>query len=139
MTYVLDTNIITALLKDNEKVKQKSKKAIEDGKNILINGISYYEVKRGLLAINAPKKLMQFETLCREFGLIFLDTQDIFEMAADIYVQLQKKGQLVGDEITGDADILIASIVKCKKFILVSDNTKHFNRIGGLLLENWLT
>lgn len=53
MTYVLDTNIITAILKGNERIKQIAQRVMLEGKEIFINGISYYEIKRGLLAINA--------------------------------------------------------------------------------------
>jgi len=132
MTYVLDTNIITAILKGNEKVEKRTQKTILDGKRIFINAISYYEIKRGLLAANATAQLKRFELLCREFGLVLLDTQYIFDRAAEIYANLQRRGELVED-----ADILIASVVSFRNFILVSDDT-DFNRIQELKIENWL-
>jgi tRNA(fMet)-specific endonuclease VapC len=132
MTYVLDTNIITAILKGNKKVEKRTQKTILDGKRIFINAISYYEIKRGLLAANATAQLKRFELLCREFGLVLLDTQYIFDRAAEIYANLQRRGELVED-----ADILIASVVSFRNFILVSDDT-DFNRIQGLKIENWL-
>jgi tRNA(fMet)-specific endonuclease VapC len=132
MTYVLDTNIITAILKGNEKVKKAVQQAEIEGKEIFINGISYYEIKRGLLVKNATKQLKIFDQICREFGLVLLDTKDIFNSAAEIYANLQQRGELVED-----ADILIASVVIFRNFILVSDDT-DFNRIQGLKIENWL-
>ncbi|HAW50513.1 TPA: VapC toxin family PIN domain ribonuclease [bacterium] len=132
MTYVLDTNIITAILKGDEKVKKITQRAELEGKKVFINGISYYEIKRGLLATNATVQLKRFELLCREFGLVLLDTQYIFDRAAEIYANLQRRGELVED-----ADILIASVVSFRNFILVSDDT-DFNRIQGLKIENWL-
>lgn len=103
-----------------------------EGKEIFINGMSYYEIKRGFLAANATTQLRKFELLCKEFGLVFLDTQNIFDRAAEIYADLKQRGKLIGD-----ADILIASIVNFRNFILVSDDT-DFNRINGLKIENWL-
>lgn len=132
MTYVLDTNIITAILKKDEKVTKKAQKIKIEGKKIFINAISYYEIKRGLLATDATAQLKRFEGLCREFGLVLLDTQDIFDRAAEIYANLQRRGELVED-----ADILIASVVSFRNFILVSGDT-DFNRIQGLKIENWL-
>lgn len=132
MTYVLDTNIITALLRGNNKVKKRAEDIVLEGKRIFINAISYYEIKRGLLAANATAQLRRFESLCREFGLVFLDDQNIFDKAAEIYANLQHRGQLIED-----ADILIASIVNFRNFILVSNDT-DFNRIQGLNRENWL-
>lgn len=132
MTYVLDTNVVTAILKGNEKVKKMAQKSRLEGKEIFINAISYYEIKRGLLAKNATKQLKRFELLCREFGLVLLDTQFIFDRAAEIYANLKQRGELIED-----ADILIASVVNFRNFILVSDDT-DFNRIQGLKIENWL-
>ncbi|MDO9593166.1 MAG: type II toxin-antitoxin system VapC family toxin [Erysipelotrichaceae bacterium] len=132
MTYVLDTNIITAILKGNEKVKKRTQNTILYGKRIFINAISYYEIKRGLLAANATAQLKRFELLCREFDLVLLDTQYIFDRAAEIYANLRRRGEPVED-----ADILIASVVSFRNFILVSDDT-DFSRIQGLKIENWL-
>jgi tRNA(fMet)-specific endonuclease VapC len=132
MKYVLDTNIITAILKGDEKLNQKIKKSILDGESILINAISYYEIKRGLLAINATTKLKNFEFFCNSFGLLLLDTLSIFDIAAEIYSDLRNRGKPIKD-----ADILIASIVIFNDFVLVSNDT-HFIRIQNLKLENWL-
>lgn len=132
MTYILDTNIITAILKGNEKVKKRTQEVIMDGKEIFINGISYYEIKRGLLAANATVQLGKFDLLCKKFGLILLNTVSIFDEAAKIYANLKQKGKLIGD-----ADILISSIVKTGDFILVSNDT-DFNRIRDVRIENWL-
>jgi len=41
--------------------------------------------------------------------------------------------------IVDNFDILIASIVLDNDGILVTNNTEHFNRIGKLRIENWMT
>lgn len=132
MKYVLDTSIITAILKDNERVKERVQKLQLEGREILINGISYYEIKRGLLAINATARLTKFELLCKIFGVVLLDERNIFDIASEIYSDLKQKGLLIED-----ADILIASVALHKGFILVSGDS-DFNRIPNLKLENWL-
>jgi tRNA(fMet)-specific endonuclease VapC len=129
---VLDTNIITAILKGDKTLKRKIEKNIIDGESIFINAISYYEIKRGLLAINATAKLKEFEFFCNRFGLLLFDTSSIFDIAAKIYSNLKKRGKLIKD-----ADILIASVVIFRNFILVSGDA-HFDRIQMLKVENWL-
>ena len=52
MNCVLDTNIITAVMKDHEQAKQKLQEMAFHGRDVFINAISYYEIKRGLLAKN---------------------------------------------------------------------------------------
>lgn len=132
MIYVLDTNIISAILKGNEKVKNKAQSVIWEGKRVFINALSYYEIKRGLLAANATTKLRKFESLCNIFGLVFFNNQYIFDKAAEIYVYLKCNGKLLED-----ADILIASLSISSNFILVTNDT-DFDRIQELKVENWL-
>jgi tRNA(fMet)-specific endonuclease VapC len=134
MNYVLDTNIITAILKDNEIVKERMTKAVLAGDEIFVSGISYYEIKRGLLAANAIRQLNLFIQFCTKFTVLLFDSMPIFDEAAEIYAHLQKTGALIED-----ADILIASLVKFKDFILVTNNIAHFHRIHGLKTENWLS
>lgn len=57
MIYVLDTNVISALLKGNEWIKNKAQQVVLQGDETGTNAISYYEIKRGLLAINARRQL----------------------------------------------------------------------------------
>jgi tRNA(fMet)-specific endonuclease VapC len=46
--------------------------------------------------------------------------------------ELRRKGQLIGD-------LLIASVAVSNNLTLVTNNTRHFERISELSLENWLT
>jgi tRNA(fMet)-specific endonuclease VapC len=43
-----------------------------------------------------------------------------------------KTGRLIDD-----IDILIAGIALSNNLVMVTDNTEHFKRIGGLKVENW--
>ena len=38
----------------------------------------------------------------------------------------------------GHADLLIASIALANKAVLVTRNRKHFEKIPGLIIENWV-
>jgi len=132
MNYTLDTNMISALMRDNIRVKKKLRDAVFDGKEVSINGISYYEIRRGLLAANASKKLKVFDVFCRRFRVLLLDNQEIFDRASKIYADLRKRGKLLPD-----ADILIAAMTLTQNLILVSADS-HFSRIDSLAVENWL-
>lgn len=133
MIYIIDTNIITAIMKDDKNVKRRAQEAILKGDDIFINGISYYEIKRGLLSNDARKKSHIFDELCKLYDLVLLDNLSIFNKAAEIYAELTRKGEQIED-----ADILIASIAHTGNFTLVSDNVAHFNRIQDLNIENWI-
>ncbi len=55
------------------------------------------------------------------------------QMAADIYADLRRKGELIGD-----ADMLIAASALVHGLGVVTNNEEHFERIAGLYMENWL-
>ena len=63
--YALDSNIVSFYLRGNQTVIENIEKAIGEDHSIVITPIAYYEVKRGLLLIDAVKqiKLKQFEVL----------------------------------------------------------------------------
>jgi tRNA(fMet)-specific endonuclease VapC len=55
-------------------------------------------------------------------------------LAGDILARLRKKGQMIGLD-----DILISATALNHDLVLVSGNTRHFSKIDGLKVENWLT
>lgn len=131
-TFTLDTNIVTYLLKGIKSIDALLKAELRKGNTIVINPITYYEVCRGLISINAESKLQTFKEMCELFGIIKLTTEDL-DIASNIYSILKTSGQLVED-----ADILIASMCIRNKITLVTNNQKHFSRIEGLNAVNWI-
>lgn len=103
------------------------------GNNVFINGISYYEIKRGLLLNDAHRQMNFFERICIQFDLLFLDRVKIFDTAAEIWADLKENGLTIED-----ADILIASVAHSMNSVLVTDNIKHFENIEDLTVENWI-
>nr|WP_255327329.1 PIN domain-containing protein [Synechocystis sp. PCC 7509] len=94
--------------------------------------ISYYEIKRGLLAINATNKLSAFNEFCRKYNVVLLDDLQIIEKASEIHADLKRKGTPIQD-----ADILIAATAIVKSLILVS-NDSDMLRVVGVTVEDWL-
>jgi len=127
----LDTNIITAFLKDDSGVVTKVSEYLDVFDNLSINIISYYEILRGLIDLGNRIKLRKFEEFMQENELISLRKETI-QKAAEIYAYLKKRGNLIED-----ADILIASIALVENLVLVTDNIRHFERVKGLQIENW--
>lgn len=130
--YLLDTNIVTAYLKRHPVVRQRIRDAEPAGHPVRLNAVSYYETKRGLLAIGAHRQLAAFERLWRVLGIVMID-QAVLDRAAELYAELRASGQLIED-----ADLLIAAIALVHDMTLVTHNTAHFTRITGLQVDNWL-
>lgn len=128
--YTLDTNVVAAVLRGEARVMSRLEAAISAGNLVTINAMSYYETRRGLLPKHSRKR-MRFDTLKQEAGILELDEAGL-DIAATIYQRLRRSGTLIED-----ADILIAAIALANDATLVTRNTKHFERIEELKLENW--
>jgi predicted nucleic acid-binding protein len=129
--YAIDSNIISFCLRGNAVVIANVEKAINTGNSIVIPPLVYYEVKRGLMLINATKKLKEFDALCQLFPVGELGNY-LLDESVNIYVQERKAGRN-----TEDADIFIATFCINNNYILVTDNIKHFNNINNLHVINW--
>lgn len=128
----MDTNIITAFLKGNPAVVNQVTQYINEHGSLSISVISYYEILRGLKAIGSKKKLQAFDRFINDCEVEELGIS-VIGKAADIYVKLKTHGELVED-----ADILIAATAMDKGLVVVTDNERHFKRIKGLEIGNWL-
>ncbi|BBD61100.1 PilT protein [Nostoc sp. HK-01] len=67
MGYLLDTNIVSASLKQNIQIGLKITEIRRQGEFLAISGITYYEIQRGLLSSNAIKKLALFQQFCQDY------------------------------------------------------------------------
>ena len=130
--YLLDTNIITALLKKNEKVNRELDKISSQEQEVFISCITFYEIKRGLLYAKATRQLSEFEQLCKKYKVVLLDDLQIIEKAAELHADLKRKGTPIQD-----ADVLIAATAIVKGLILVS-NDSDMLRVVGVTVEDWI-
>ena len=128
----LDTNIITAFLKNDLRVVQKVSDYLEFFEKLTINIISYYEILRGLKDLGNEEKLKMFDDFIQENELVSIRKETV-EKAAEIYAYLKKEGNLIED-----ADILMASTAIVEDLVLITNNIKHFKRVKSLRIDNWI-
>ena len=107
--------------------------ALLEGRQVSLNAISYFETRRGLLAVKALRQMQAFERLWRKLGIVMIDRLALDE-ASRLYADLRAKGQLIED-----ADLLIAAVSLRNDLALVTHNTSHFSRISGLQLVDWIS
>ena len=135
-TYALDTNTISYFLRGEGNVDEHFQKEIIDANNAYaVPHIVIYEIKRWLL----DKPTKQNQAFAQEFDALFHCVKEAAEMpfqiwkkAAEIYISLKQKGQLIGD-----ADILIAAYCLVNGYTLVTSNEDDFARIENLRIVNW--
>jgi tRNA(fMet)-specific endonuclease VapC len=131
VSYLLDSNIVSYILKRNVIVDQKFREVRRLKQDVFISCITYYEVKRGLLAINATRQLAEFNKFCQTYKILLIDDLEIIELACEIYVDLQRRGFTIQEQ-----DIFIAATAIARGLILVS-NDSDLLRVEGLSLDNW--
>ena len=131
MSYMLDTNIcIYAMKKKPEKVLQRLKEEINDG--VCISSITLAELEYGMKHSSNPAKNEQ--ALLR--FLLPFDVLPFGAAAASEYGEIRAYLQKAGTPI-GAMDMLIAAHAKSEDIVLVTNNTREFERVVGLELENW--
>jgi PIN domain nuclease of toxin-antitoxin system len=67
----LDTNIITAFLKNDLRVVKSITNYLETFDKLTINVISYYEILRGLKHLGSEEKLKRFEDFIEDNELVW--------------------------------------------------------------------
>ena len=127
----LDTDTLSYFLSGNPSVVDKMSEAIYNNEQICLTNINVYEFLKGLRYKSMKNEEQEFSDFLKNVAVFSLD-DDTVQIAADIYADLRKLGISIGD-----ADILIAAIVITNKGKLITNNTRHYNNINGLIIENW--
>jgi tRNA(fMet)-specific endonuclease VapC len=129
---LVDTDILSAVMRQNPIVLPHARKYLAGQSGFTISVITKYEIERGLKARSALKQQAVFEELCRRSVVVPVDN-DVADRASSIYAHLVSRGELIGD-----ADILIAATAIVHQIGLVTNNRRHFDRVPGLQVENWM-
>lgn len=130
MKYLLDTNICIFLMKNLPEVVEKRQKNRQLG--IAVSSITIAELLFGVYKSDRIEKneiaLSQFLTEVEE---IVFDSN-----AADSYGRIKAHLQRQGTPI-GNMDTLIAAQALTSGLILVTNNTREFERVPKLVIEDW--
>ncbi|MBI5750336.1 MAG: PIN domain-containing protein [Nitrospinae bacterium] len=132
MKYILDTDICIYWLKGIASIKNKIE--LVGLQNINTTIITVAELYHG--AFYSEKIKDNLETI--EKFVRVIKPLPITKNSAKKFGRIKSILKVRG-EIIDNFDILIASIVFDNNGILVTNNTEHFNRIGKLRIENWMT
>lgn len=131
MAYLIDTDILIFSLRGNPSVQSNFKKNESIPKALSI--ISFGELLVGAKKSVKPETNLALVYRLRVlFPIIQIDVP-IMELFSDLKVRMQANGRIIDD-----MDLLIASTAMTLNYTLVTNNSKHFSKVNGLKLENWL-
>lgn len=129
--YLLDTNIISDIIRNPFGPAARRVEEI-DPKEICTSIVVAAELRYGCAKKGSAKLSAKVESLLGTVTIV------PFDMPADVrYGRIRAELEAVGQTI-GLNDMLIAAHACALDLTLVTDNTREFQRIQGLKLENWL-
>ena len=134
MKYVLDTNIVSALMANDKRVHERLRGL--PPKDVAIPQPALAEIAFGVerLVSSKRKQLLRdgFEAIRREIPQLGWTT-NVTDAFATIKAGLEKSGRLIED-----FDVAIAAHALAHGAVLVTANSKHMERIPNLHVEDWL-
>lgn len=128
---LIDTDILSLFFRGHPQVVAGFERYLEEYDAINLSIITYYEIVSGLRHRDAYKQLTLFLEFAAQ-NTILPFTQQVADIAAEVYADLRKSGQPIDD-----IDLLIAGTAIANGLTLVTNNRKHFDRIVQLDVENW--
>ena len=132
--YLLDTNILSELIKRHSNSHLLSQLGSKPAHSLFTSSICMMELRFGSALRD------DFEAFWQKIAKEIISRVNIVPIgekealaAGDILADLRKSGQTIGLE-----DVLIAASAITNQFIVVTANVRHFARVRGLQVENWL-
>lgn len=127
---VLDTDVCVEILRGNDGVIARRRQLRDE---VVTTWITAAELFFGAARSRAPAgNAALVRELLATVGLVGVD-MPAAERFGELKAGLQREGRRLAD-----ADLLIAAITLVHGAILVTGNTRHYQRITGLSMEDWI-
>ena len=131
MRYMLDTNIV-AYAKNNRPEVVYECMSRFDTKDLCVSAITLAGLEYGVFNSSNPERNKLALTLfLANIEVVPFDDDAAVEYGR-IRADLKRKGTPIGAN-----DLMIAAHAKSLGMTLVTNNTKEFERVEGLMLEDW--
>ena len=127
--YMLDTDIFSFVV-DGRHPEVRQMVAKKQGA-VSISVLTLAEALFGAKKKNSPR-LESLIEMFRDLFPVVPWSEDAADAYAVIRAQLEASGNLIGD-----MDMLIAASAVAGGYVLVTNNVRHFQRIEGLMIEDW--
>ncbi|OGQ78059.1 MAG: hypothetical protein A2289_21220 [Deltaproteobacteria bacterium RIFOXYA12_FULL_58_15] len=132
MSYLLDTNTCSYVLQRRFGVSKKMERMAP--MMLHVSAITVAEARVGTLKSRDPARLMTaWDYFLEPFSKRILPfDKDAAEHYGDIRAHLESRGEMIGDR-----DCMIASIARCHGLVVVTANSREFQRVPELSVEDW--
>lgn len=131
MKYMLDTNICIHVIKNRPETVIRNFLKHEPSE-LCISSITYAELMHGVeKSQDAERNRVAITLFLSPLSVLEFDNYAAEEYGK-VRTELERKGTPIGP-----MDTLIAAHARAENLILVTNNTREFNRVEGLNVENW--
>ena len=134
MSYLLDTNVCIALINGASlRVRQRyfevtSRQIVPQVSSVVAHEL-WYGVAKSARVIENANRLNAF--LSSAVSVLDYSERDA-QASAEIRAELERRGERIGAY-----DTLIAGQAFARNLTLVTANTREFNRVYGIVVEDW--
>ena len=132
--YLLGTNILSELIKRHPNPHLLLRLSSKPPSTLFTSSICVMELRYGSALREDFEPFWQkvIQEIISRVNLVAVGEKEALA-AGDILADLRKSGQIIGLE-----DVLIAASALTHQFSVVTGNVRHFTRVKGLQVENWL-
>lgn len=133
--YMLDTNICSFIMREQpEVVLKRLEQAVLRGHRIVVSAITYAEMRFGAIGKKAsPRHGQLVDAFCTRLDAVLPWNRAAVDATTEIKAVLAAAGTPIGPNDTAIAGHAIAAGA-----MLVTNNTREFERVPGLVLEDWV-
>jgi tRNA(fMet)-specific endonuclease VapC len=133
VTYLLDTNAVIAVLKNQPaRVRDRLRRARSEGASIAVSSVVLYELWYGVARSERrsenAERLRVF--LSADIGVLPFDEQDA-KTAGDLRATLESAGRPIGPSLLMAAQALRMGAT------MITANVSEFRRVDGLSWQDW--
>ena len=133
ITHLLDTNIISyALRPQNQSLANRLHAAMAD-EHVAISAVTRAEIRAGQFRMSAQDKRRAAINQLLDVLPVLVWTAQAADTYGETHTLLMNKGQPMGI-----MDVQIAAHALAANLILVTHNTRHFEKVPGLKFEDWM-
>jgi tRNA(fMet)-specific endonuclease VapC len=131
---LLDTNVISKIVRGRElSYRENLELSVAAGNQLCTSVIVMFELEYGAIRSPLPAITRQRQaSALSKMDLIFDVIDEDATIAARVRCELETRGERIGEY-----DVLIAAQAIRTESILVTNNRRHFDRVGGLHVIDW--
>jgi tRNA(fMet)-specific endonuclease VapC len=132
--YLLDTSILTYLIKNQPPAIAQRVDALPEDARLCRSFVTWAELLKGAeRSTRKPGVVRRLAALARQVAVLHPAGPAICEHYAEQFTRLNDAGTPIGAN-----DLWIASHALAESATLVTQNTREFQRVGGLRVEDWV-